>query len=93
MKGNTQEDINNRTVEKIEIKVTVDKPNPYPMMLHEEIGTGKQGDKTISVNRNISGSLLLISITDADEKTNGYVVDVSEIVKGLLAHEERTPND
>jgi len=82
MSGNTQKDIENRTVEKIEIKVTVDKPNPFPMMLHEEVGTGTEGDKKISVNRNISGSLLLISIDDT-----GYVVDVGEIVKGLLTHE------
>lgn len=90
--GNTQADIDNRKVEKIEIKVTVDKPDPYPMMLHEEIGTGKQGTKEISVNRNMTGSLLLISITEG-EKTNGYVVDVSQIVKGLLAHEERTSDN
>ena len=90
MKGNTQADINNRKVEKINIIVTVDKPDPFPMMLHEEIGTGKQGKKEISVNRNISGSLLLISITEG-EKTNGYVVDVGNIVQGLLKYED-TPD-
>lgn len=84
MSGNTLKDIKNRKVEKIQIQVTIDKPDPMPMMLHEEVGTGSQGNKTISVNRNISGSLLLIYIND-----NGYVVDVSEIVKGLLEHEEK----
>lgn len=84
---NTQKDIENRKVEKIDITITIDKPDPYPMMLHEEVGTGKQGDTEISVNRNISGNLLLISTT-TNGKTNGYVVDVSNIVKGILAHEQ-----
>lgn len=82
--------IDNRTVEKIQIQVTVDIPDPYPMMLHEEVGTGKQGDKVISVNRNMNGNLLLISIgKETDENKRGYVVDVSEIVKGLLEHEDK----
>lgn len=81
--------IDNRKVEKIQITVTVDVPDPYPMMLHEEVGTGKQGDKVISVNRNINGNLLLISIgKESDENKRGYVIDVGEIVKGLLAHED-----
>lgn len=80
--------IENRKVEKIQIQVTVDIPDPYPMMLHEEVGTGKQGDKKISVNRSISGNLLMITIND-----NGYVVDVGEIVKGLLAHEDQSNGD
>lgn len=79
-----------RTVEKIQITITVDKPNPMPMILHEEVGTGTQGDKKISVNRNISGSLLLITIAEG-EKTNGYVVDVGNIVQGLLKYED-TPD-
>lgn len=82
--------IDNRKVEKINIIVTVDKPDPFPMMLHEEVGTGTQGDKKISVNRNISGSLLLITIAEG-EKTNGYVVDVGNIVQGLLKYED-TPD-
>ncbi len=82
--------IENRKVEKINIIVTVDKPDPFPMMLHEEVGTGTQGDKKISVNRNISGSLLLITIAEG-EKTNGYVVDVGNIVQGLLKYED-TPD-
>ena len=77
-----------RTVAKIDITVSVDIPDPFPMMLHEEVGTGKQGDTEISVNRNISGNLLLISTT-TNGKTNGYVVDVSNIVKGILAHENK----
>lgn len=72
-----------RTVEKIQITITVDKPNPMPMILHEEVGTGTEGDKKITVTRNLSGNLLLVDIDD-----NGYVVDVGEIVKGLLAHEK-----
>lgn len=77
-----------RTVAKIDITVQVDVPDPFPMMLHEEVGKGTEGDKEISVNRNMSGSLLLISITKKGEKDgNGYVVNVAEIVKGLLAHE------
>lgn len=71
-----------RTVEKIQITITVDKPNPMPMILHEEVGTGTEGDKKITVTRNLSGNLLMVDIDD-----NGYVVDVGEIVKGLLAHE------
>lgn len=81
--------IDNRKVEKIDITVTIDQPDPFPMMLHEEVGTGKQGDVEISVNRNIHGNLLLITTTRGD-KTTGYVVDVSNIVKGILAHEEKT---
>lgn len=83
MKGNSVEDINNRKVEKIQITITVDKPDPMPFMMHEEVGTGKYGDKDVSVNRNISGNLLLISIGGT-----GYVVDVQEIVKGLATHED-----
>ena len=71
-----------RTVEKIQITITVDKPNPMPMVLHEEVGTGTEGGKKITVSRNMSGNLLMVDIDD-----NGYVVDVGEIVKGLLAHE------
>jgi hypothetical protein len=73
-----------RTVEKIQITITVDKPNPMPMVLHEEVGTGTAGNKKITVSRNMSGNLLMVDIDD-----NGYVVDVGEIVKGLLAHEEQ----
>jgi hypothetical protein len=76
--------IENRKVEKIQVTITVDKPDPMPMMLHEQVGSGKSGDKKISVDRNMNGNLLLINIDD-----NGYVVDVGEIVKGLLAHEEQ----
>lgn len=71
-----------RVVEKIDIIIKVDKPNPMPMMLHEHVGSGKNGVTDITVDRNMTGNLLLINIGK-----NGYVVDVSEIVKGLLAHE------
>lgn len=83
MSGNTPADIANRKVEKINIIVTVDKPDPMPMMLHEEVGTGTQGNKKISVNRSISGSLLMVTIDD-----RGYVIDVGNIVQGLLKYED-----
>lgn len=85
MNANTPEQINNRKVEKIQITITVDKPDPMPFMMHEEVGTGKYGDKDVSVNRNISGNLLLISIGET-----GYVVDVQEIVKGLAQYDDKS---
>lgn len=71
-----------RTVAKIDIIVKVDVPDPMPMMLTEHVGSGKNGVTDINVSRNMTGNLLLINIGK-----NGYVVDVSEIVKGLLEHE------
>ena len=81
--------IDERVVKKIHIKVEVDVPVPYPMMIVEEVGKGRDGTKDITVDRNMSGNLLLVHIGK-----NGYVVNVQEIVKGLLAYEnERDPSD
>lgn len=92
-KKNTIDDINNRKVEKIKIEIEIDRPDPMPMMFHEQVGTGREGDKEIVVDRNMSGSLLMIRTITRPEgeepKSTGYVVEISQIVKGILAHEEQ----
>jgi hypothetical protein len=90
MKGNTTKDISRRKIEKIKIIVQADIPDPFPMMPSEEIriGTGNEQGKNISVNRNQTGTLLLISVTDEGQEIGrGYVVDVGQIVQGILAYE------
>lgn len=82
MKGNTQKDIENRTVEKIEIKVTIDKPNPMPMLNLTEIGR----DNRAVVARN-DRSTLIVVYTQTNDQTTGYVVDVGQIVEGILKQE------
>lgn len=86
--------IDNRKVEKIKIEITIDKPNPMPMMLHENVGTGREGDKEIVVDRSMNGSLMMIRTIVRPEgeepSSTGYVVQTSEIVKGILAHEAKS---
>ncbi len=85
MKGNTQDDINKRTVEKIQITITVDKPNPMPFMAAVDIAHGKWGEHDMKIARNESGKLFLVAIDDT-----GYVLDTREIVEALVKHQEQS---
>jgi hypothetical protein len=66
-----------------QVKIKVGQRDEMPIMLHEQVGTGTQGDREITVARNISGSLLLLAVG----KSN-YIVDVADIVQGLIDFED-----
>lgn len=66
-----------------QISVKVGQREEMPLMLHENIANGKFGDTEVTVARNMSGRLLLIALGD-----NNYIVDMADIVQGLIEHEE-----
>ena len=65
------------------VRIRVGERDQMPFMLHEEIGTGTQGGRDITVARNVNGNLLLIALG----KSN-YIVDVGDIVQGLIDYED-----
>lgn len=66
-----------------QVTIKVGQRDQMPFMLHEEIGTGTQGDREITVARNVNGNLLLIALG----KSN-YIIDVGDIVQGLIDYED-----
>lgn len=66
-----------------QIPIKVVQREIMPMMLHEHVGEGTEGDKKINVDRNMNGSLLMISVDNRN-----YCVDVGDIVAGIIAYEK-----
>ena len=76
--------IDNRTVEKIQITITIDKPEPMPFMPAVDIANGNWGKHDVKIARSESGKLFLVAVDDT-----GYVVDTREIVEAIIKHQEQ----
>jgi hypothetical protein len=77
--------IDNRKVEKIQITITVDKPDPMPFVNAVDIAKGNWGEHDMHVTRSESGKLFMIGIDGV-----GYVVDTKEILRALVEHQEQS---
>ena len=66
-----------------QVTIKVGERDQMPFMLHEEIGTGTQGDREITVARSVNSKLLFVALG----KSN-YIIDVGDIVQGLIEYED-----